>query len=87
MISSSIPSGTTLDLSANSRTVVVGQRFCRFKYLIVSNVITLIAAPKSINVLEIEKLLIVIVTIGIPGSTYFSIEMVFDIRLARFQIT
>ena len=87
MISSSIPSGTTLDLFVSSKIVVIGQRFCRFKYLIVYNDITLIVAPKSINVLGIERLLIVIVTVGIPGSTCFSIETVFHIRLANFPIT
>ena len=70
MISSSIPYGAILDLSGSSKTVMVGLIFFKFRYFIVSSVITLIVAPKSINVFEIEKLSIVIVTIGNPGSIY-----------------
>lgn len=52
-----------------------------------SNVIILIAAPKSIRVFGIEILLIIVVTLGMPGSTYFSMEMIFDIKLAKLPIT
>lgn len=84
---SSIPSGTTLDLSASSKLAVVGQIFDSFKYFIVSIVMTFIAASRSINVLRNEKLLIEMVTIGIPGSIYFSIVMFADTRLANLPMT
>lgn len=87
MISSSTPSGTTLDLSTSSKIVVVSRIFGKFIYLIVYMVMKLIAASKSSKVLETEKLLIEIVTIGIPLSTYFSIVVLVDMRLASFPIT
>ena len=87
MISSSTFSGTTLDLLASSKIVVVCRIFGKFKHCMVSIVMTLIAAPQSIRVLETEKLLIEIVIIGIPGSIYFSIVVFVDIRLANFPMT
>lgn len=58
MMSSSIPLGTTFDLSASSKIVVVGQIFGNFKYFIVSVVMTFIKDPRLIKVLVTEKLLI-----------------------------
>ena len=55
MISSNIPSGITLDLSANSKIVVVDLMLFKSKCYIVSVVITFILAPKSINVFGTEK--------------------------------
>jgi len=86
-MSSSIPSGTTLDLSASSKIVVVGQIFENFKYFIVSMVMKFIADPRLINVLRTEKLLIEMVTIDIPGSIYFSIVVFADMRLASLPMT
>jgi len=87
VISSSIPFGTTLDLSTSSKIVVVGQIFGSFKYFIVYIVMTFITAPRSIKFLGNEKLLIEMVTISIPGSIYFSIVVFADMRLANFPMT
>jgi len=87
IISSSIPSGTTLDLSANSRTIEVDLMLFKCRYFIVSIVITFITPPKSISIFQTEKLFIKIVTTGIPGSIYFSIVVLVDMRLANFPIT
>ena len=79
-----MPYGTTLDLSANSNTVVVGLMFFKFKCFIVY---VFIAAPKSIKVFGTKKLLIEMVTIGIPGLTYFSMVVFVDMRLAKLPMT
>lgn len=87
IISSSIPSGMTFERSTNSRTIGVDYKFVSCNIFIVSNVITFIATPKSIRVFGIETLLIIVVTLGMPRSTYFSIEMTFDIKPTKFPIT
>jgi hypothetical protein len=87
MMSSITPSCLIFYLSASSNTVGVGRRLPMFKFCIVSIVMTFIVAPKSIRVFGIEKLLIKIVTIGIPGSTYFSEMTLVVIKLANFPIT
>jgi hypothetical protein len=46
-----------------------------------------IVAPNSIKVSKIEVVLINMVTIGIPRSTYFFVVMFVDIRLANFPTT
>ena len=53
-ISSSIPSGWIVDLSASSKIVGVGHKFFNPRSFKVSLVIILIAAPKSTRVLEME---------------------------------
>lgn len=54
IISSNIPSCTTLDIFASSRIVVVDLMLFKFKHFIVSVVITFIAALKLLEYLELK---------------------------------
>jgi len=87
MASSTIPSSLIFDLSANSKTVGIGLRFSMFKIFMVLSVIMFIEAPKSMSVFGKERLLIDVVVIGIPVSTYYSRTGVVVIKLAKCPIT
>ena len=70
-ISSNTPSGLIIDRSASCSKVGVKRRLGSFSCSIVCLLIMLIAAPKSINVFGISIPFICVLTIGLPGSTYF----------------
>jgi hypothetical protein len=73
MISSKIPSGITLALSANSKMVGVGlRRGFNYNSSKVVTVITLMATPRSMRVFPMETSLMVMVTTGFPGFPYFA---------------
>jgi len=71
MISSKVPSGITLVLSANSKIVGVGLRrgfSCNSSKVV--TVITLMVAPRSMRVFPMETSLMVMVTTGFPGFPF-----------------
>ena len=70
--SCNVPSGLTTDRSANSNKVVVGSKDVMPNFLQVVIVIILISAPKSTTTLGKEHPFICAVTIGFPGSSYFT---------------
>jgi hypothetical protein len=74
MTSSKIPSGVTVVLSANFKMVGVGRRRgCNCNRSKVVAVITLMVAPRSMRVFQMETSLMVIVTKGFPRFPYFAI--------------
>jgi hypothetical protein len=79
VISSKIPSGITLVLSANSKMVGVGlRRGCNYNFSKVVAFITLMAALRSMRVFPMQTSLMVMVTMGFPGFPYFSSFDCFD---------
>jgi hypothetical protein len=73
MLSSKIPSGITVVLSANSKMVGVDlrRRFnCNSSKVVI--VITLMVSPWSMRVFPMETSLMVMVTTGFPRFPYFS---------------
>src|SRR5271168_3871311 len=72
-MSSNTPSGLIIERSTSCNKVGVKRRLGSFSCSIVCLLIMLIAAPKSIKVFGISTPLIVVLTIGLPGSTYFCI--------------
>jgi hypothetical protein len=79
MISSKIPSGINFFLSANSKIVEVGLRRgfnCDSSKVV--TIITLMSSPRSMRVFLIGTLLMVIVTTGFSGFSYFATVGFFD---------
>jgi hypothetical protein len=74
-------------LQVSSVGLGVGLRFSMLIFFMVSSVITFIATPKSMSVFGKQKLLIDVVTTGMPGSTYFSEIGFVVIKLAKCPIT
>jgi hypothetical protein len=87
MISSKIPSGITLVLSASSKIVGVGlRRGCNCNFSKVVAVITLMNSPRSMRVFPMETSLMVMVTTGFPGFPYFVILGCFDMYSKSYPI-
>jgi len=84
---SRIPFGFIVDRSASCKTVGVEHMFDRFNFSMVALVITLIPAPKLINVLGIKVFFVWTSTIGLPVSTYLVIKIFPNIRSANRPMT
>ena len=70
IMSSKFPTGFTVNQCANYKMVGVGLRFHGPRIVVVVEVITLIASPKSTSTFGISIPLIFTVKIGFPGSPY-----------------
>ena len=88
VMSSRIPSGHTVELSASYRiTVVCLNNAWRFNPSIVSMFITLIAAPKSIIVFGMRVLLIWTSTTRLLGSKYLGLNTLPNVRSTSYPMT
>ena len=67
-----IPSGLVIDLSASSRSVVIGSKVDMPSFLQAPVVRMLMAAPRSTNVFRNDQPEICTVTMGFLGSSYFT---------------
>jgi len=85
-MSSNTPSGFTLDLSASSNIIGVGNKSKDHIWDKVSTVVTLMAAPKSIKVIFMGFPLTKVVTTRTQGFAYFSVTNPVDIKLATFHL-
>ena len=75
IMSSRTPTGFTVVWSTSSKMEGVGRKNCpNYKASKTVVVIILMAAPKSINVLSMEVLFMITVTMGAPGFVYFAIQ-------------
>ena len=73
--------GLIIDRSTSCSKVGVKRRLGSFSYSIVCLLIMFIAAPKSIKVFGISIPFICVLTIGLPGSTYFCM-VIFPIMIS-----
>ena len=80
-ISSNTPSGLIIDLFVSYSKVGVKRRLGSLSCSIVYLLIMFIVAPKSIKVFGISIPFICVLTIGLPGSTYFCI-LIFPIMIS-----
>jgi len=84
--SSNTSSGFILDLSASSRTVVVGRRLDKFNCYMVCMVIMLITDTMLVKVFGIHISLMYTKTMGLPGSTHLSTKICPNIKSTIFPI-